>query len=151
LLRLRYWLTAFCIAGAVAASSAGATAYVNNVYSPEDHGDYIRGWGNVTRDCSNTYGCWIYIKLERWSSLLHSWRYVSGRWQNSSGSYWASKSAYKLSDCRYYRTTVDAYNDSTAPIGGGANIGPVGAASNGQQISRYKTVWSSGYVRLCHP
>jgi hypothetical protein len=57
LLRLRYWLAAFCVAAAVTAPAAGASAHVNNVYAPEDHGYFIRGWANVTRDCSGTYGC----------------------------------------------------------------------------------------------
>ena len=50
----------------IGAQSASAAAYTIGVYAPNRiNGSQIQGWANLSRDCSGTYGCFNYIKIER--------------------------------------------------------------------------------------
>jgi hypothetical protein len=136
--------TAVLLAAMFVGSAQAVQIY--GVYPPEDHGSYVQGWANIRTDCSNL-SCSVYLKIERRSWLGP--RFVNGSFVNWSNS-WVSMTAMKLARCSYYRTTIEIYEDSVAPVGGGANIGPVGVSASGQQVYRYKIgPWSSAWVRSC--
>jgi hypothetical protein len=149
----RSWLPAMlaCLAFALSAflglaTRADAAAYPIGVYAPERlNSSQIRGWANLSRDCSGTLGCFNYVKIER--SRWYGVEFVNGWWANANG--WNSITANLPSGCYDYRTTTDSYNDSIGPVGGGVNIGPVGVSSNGQTVYRYRLTWSSGWKRHC--
>jgi hypothetical protein len=125
---------------------ADAAAFTYDVYAPKkEANNIIKGWANLSRDCSGTYGCYNYIKLEYKS--WGSWRFFSGKWANANG--WNSVSGDLINGCNEYRTTVDSYNDTLVSNGAGANIGPVGANGSGQKIYRFQRTWSSGSAKLC--
>ncbi|WP_285320739.1 hypothetical protein [Pseudarthrobacter sp. lyk4-40-TYG-27] len=132
--------------GAIAAVPAEAAAFTYSVYAPNKvNSTTAEGWANLSRDCSGTYGCWSYMKIEK--REWWGWSYRGGGWVNNNG--WNSIRGELTAGCGDYRTTVDSYNDVAGGYGSGANIGPVGASSNGTRIYRYKTTWSSGTNRLC--
>lgn len=124
---------------------ADAAAYTKSVYAPNDEGSYLRGWADLSRDCSGTYGCWNYMKIERHRAW--GWEYVNGWWANNHG--WNHVDATQPYGCFNYRTTVDSYNDVAGSYGSGVNLGPVGTTSNGTKIYRYRTTWSSGFKYHC--
>jgi hypothetical protein len=129
------------------APSAEAAAYPIGVYAPNRiNSGQIQGWANLSRDCSGTYGCYNYIKIER--ARWYGVEYVNGWWANNNG--WNSITANLPSGCYNYRTTTDSYNDVAGGYGGGVNIGPVGASGNGTKIYRYRNTWSSGWTYQCH-
>jgi hypothetical protein len=127
-------------------SPAHAAAYPKNVYSPEIVPPTwnIRGWADLNLDCSGTYGCWNYMKIER--SRWYGPEFMSGGWV---GGGWQSATATLQSGCWDYRTTAESYNDVAGSYGSGVNIGPVGVSANGTTIYRFKTSWSSGWKRWC--
>lgn len=127
------------------AGQAHATAFTYEVYAPDRSGNTLTGWARLSRDCSGTYGCSNYIKIER--RAWNGWQFLSGKWANNGG--WNSVSGTMLSGCYDYRTTVDSYNDTLVSSGGGVNVGPVGISSSGQTIYRFRITWSSGYKRYC--
>jgi hypothetical protein len=129
---------------------ADAAAYTKSVYPPEKHGTtQMQGWADLSRDCSGTYGCYNYIKIEKknwWGAS-----FVAGGWANGSG--WNSVTANLPTGCAQYRMTVDSYNDVAGSYGGGVNLGTkvaeVGFSQNGTKIYRFKVTWSSGWKELC--
>jgi hypothetical protein len=124
------------------ASLAYSAAYTKSVYSPEKvNNSTIEGWADLSRDCSGTYGCYNYIKIERKRFLWTEW--INGGWANNDG--WNSIQAALPNGSWEYRTTVDSYNDVTGSYGGGVNVGQVGFTANGTKIYRYRTTWSSGW------
>lgn len=139
-------LAALLTAGLTAASAANASAFTYGVYAPKKiNSSQVQGWANLSRDCSGTYGCYNYIKIER--SNWWGVSYQNGWWANSNG--WNSITANMTPGCYSYRTTVDSYNDVAGSYGWGVNIGPVGWTSNGTRIYRYKVTWSSGWAYRC--
>jgi hypothetical protein len=147
--RLRRGITVLGLAGtlvAVNASSANAAAFTYSVYAPKRLNSYqLQGWGNLSRDCSGTYGCSNYIKIER--SRWYGAEFIGGSWANAHG--WNSITVNLPSGCFHYRTTVDSYNDVVATSGFGVNVGRIGFTKNGTSINRYKQTWSSGWAWHC--
>jgi hypothetical protein len=127
------------------ASVAGAVAYTKDVYPPERHSTTLQGWANLGRDCTNTNGCWNYMKIEQ--KTWYGSSFIGGTWAGVDG--WNSVSAPLSTGCEEYRTTVDSYNDIAGTHGIGINLGEVGVSADGTKIYRYQTTWSSGYVRYC--
>jgi hypothetical protein len=129
------------------APAANAAAYPIGVYAPSKiNASQAQGWANLSRDCSGTYGCSNYIKIEKrnwWGGA--DW--VAGWWANNNG--WNSITATLASGCADYRTTTDSYNDVAGGYGSGITVGPVGYTWNGTRILEYRTTWSSGWARLC--
>jgi hypothetical protein len=139
-------LAALLMAGVAAAAPSNAAAFVYGVYAPNKiNGTQVQGWANLSRDCSGTYGCYNYIKIER--SNWYGASYQNGWWANANG--WNSITADMTPGCYNYRTTVDSYNDVAGGYGAGVNIGPVGMTSSGTTIYRFKTTWSSGWAYRC--
>ena len=148
LLGISVSLILFLVPVIVLLSNAGdvyATASTYDVYPPNRDGDTVTGWTNLSRDCSGTYGCYNYIKIER--SSWRGWLYVSGKWAPDNG--WNPVSANLLSGCYDYRTTVDSYNDTLINVGLGVNIGAVGVNASNETIYRFQNTWSSGSHRYC--
>ena len=130
----------------VGAPRAEAAAYPIAVYAPKKLGaTQVQGWANLSRNCSGTYGCYNYIKVER--SRWYGAEFVNGWWANANG--WNSITGTLGAGCYSYRTTTDSYNDVAGSYGSGVNLGPVGATSNGTKINRFRTSWSSGWTRIC--
>jgi hypothetical protein len=128
------------------ASGAHAAAYPIGVYAPERISNtQIQGWANLSRDCSGTYGCYNYIKIER--SRWWGTEFVNGWWATANG--WNSITATLPYGCYNYRTTTDSYNDVAGTFGSGVNIGPVGLTANGTRIYRFRQTWSSGWKQHC--
>lgn len=127
-------------------STASAAAYTKSVYTPARSGSTMTGWADLSLDCAGTFGCWNYLKIEKWGYFGNSW--VNGWWANNNG--WNSVTAWLPGGCGYYRTTVDSYNDATGPVGGGITIGQVGWTLSGQAIYRFRTTWSSGWAYYCY-
>ncbi len=125
------------IAAVALALPAGAAAYTKNAYAPARAGNTITGWADLSLDCSGTYGCWNFIKIER--QRWYGPEYVSGKWASSNG--WNSISAALSPGCYNYRTHVDSYNDTVGSIGAGVNIGPVGISSEGTTVSNCQYLW----------
>ncbi|PBC71804.1 hypothetical protein BX265_6417 [Streptomyces sp. TLI_235] len=115
------------------------------MYAPERAGNTLTGWGNLSRDCSGTVGCYNYIKIER--GRWYGWEFMGGNWAGNNG--WNSASAPVASGCYSYRTTVDSYNDIVGGYGAGVNTGQVGATVDGQKIYRFRVTWSSGTKSYC--
>lgn len=133
-------------ASSLGTARADAAAYTIAVYPPSRlNASQLRGWAKLSRDCSGTYGCSNYIKIER----QRAWgvQFVGGWWATANG--WNSITAGLPRGCFDYRTTVDSYNDVAGSSGGGVNVGPVGVSSNGTKIYRYRNTWSSGFSRIC--
>lgn len=132
--------------GLAAAAPAEAAAFSYGVYTPNKINQWtMDAWANVSRDCSGTYGCYNYMKIEK--REWWGWSHYAGQWAGANG--WNSIRANINGGCATYRLTVDSYNDVAGGYGGGANIGPVGSSSNGTKIYRYKTSWSSGTRQIC--
>ena len=127
------------------AGSANAAAFTRDAYPPNREGNSVVGWADLNRDCTGTYGCWNYIKIER--KRWWGWEYVSGKWAQADG--WNSVSSHLPPGCFEYRTVVDSYNDQVVDNGGGVNIGPVGFTDDGQTIDRFHRTWHSGGNRIC--
>jgi hypothetical protein len=130
----------------LAAPSASAVAWPIAVYAPHQiSSTQLQGWANLSRDCSNTYGCWNYIQIDvhRW----YGWTMVNGWWANNNG--WNSITAELLPGCYDYRTRTDSYNDSVQPIGGSVSAGSVGVSANGSKIYEWHKEWNSGPARIC--
>ena len=126
--------------------SANAAAYPIGVYAPDRiNSSQIRGWANLSRDCSGTVGCYNYIKIER--SRWWGAEYVNGWWANNHG--WNSITATLPYGCYNYRTTTESYNHVVGSYGAGVNLGRVGWAANGTAIYKYRTTWSSGWKYHC--
>ncbi|WP_030262314.1 hypothetical protein [Streptomyces sp. NRRL B-24484] len=124
---------------------AAAAAYTKAVYAPDRAGNTLTGWGNLSRDCSGTVGCYNYIKIER--SRWYGWDFMGGNWANNNG--WNTATATVATGCYAYRTTVDSYNDIVGGYGAGVNTGQVGATVDGQKIYRFRVTWSSGTRTYC--
>lgn len=73
--------------------------------------------------------------------------FVNGWWANANG--WNSITGTLNPGCYNYRTTTDSYNDVAGSWSAGVNIGQVGVTAGGTKIYRYRTTWSSGWVRIC--
>lgn len=130
----------------ISPTTADAAAYTKSVYTPTRlNSTQIRGWADLSRDCSGTYWCGNYIKVER--KTWYGSAFQNGWWANANG--WNNITANLSKGCHYYRTTIDSYNDVAGSYGGGVNIGPVGFTSNGTKIYRFRTTWSSGWSRHC--
>lgn len=130
----------------LASTTASAAAYPNGVYAPNRiNSSQIQGWANLSLDCSGTYGCWNYIKIERYH--WYGPEYINGWWAGANG--WNSITANLPWGCSYYRTTTDSYNDVAGSWGAGVNIGQVGWTYNGTRIYRFRTTWSSGWSYQC--
>lgn len=134
------------------ASTVEAAAFTYAAYAPNRSGGTLTGWANLSRDCSNTYGCWNYMKIEernprRWETW-EPWLYVGRQWVNNNG--WNHVTVNMPNGCGEYRTTVDSYNIVTGDQGGGANLGPVGVSGNGTTIYEFRTRWSSGTNSFCN-
>jgi hypothetical protein len=127
------------------APNAKAAAFTYNVYAPNRSGNTLTSWANLSRDCSGTYGCWNYMKIEK--SDWWWYDYVGGNWVSNNG--WNSISVGLPSGCGNYRTTVDSYNDVLISQGIGVNLGQVGVNASGQAIYRFRTTWSSGTHYYC--
>ena len=129
------------------ATPANAAAYTVAVYAPNNvGGSQIQGWANLSRDCSGTFGCYNFVKIER--QRWYGVNYVAGNWANYSG--WNNQTAYiGGTGCYNYRTTVDSYSDVAGGYGSGVNVGQVGATGNGTKIYRYRNTWSSGWATRC--
>jgi hypothetical protein len=128
------------------APGADAAAFPYGVYAPNKLGtSQVQGWANLSRDCSNTYGCDNYIQIEvlRW----YGPQYVNGWWANNNG--WNSITANLLPGCYDYRTKTDSYNYAVGDVGGGVNAGPAGVSANGQTIYKWHLEWNSGWARIC--
>lgn len=129
-----------------AAAPADAAAFTYGVYAPNKiNSTQVQGWANVSRDCSGTYGCYNYIKIER--SNWYGASFQNGWWANANG--WNSITATMTPGCYGYRTVVDSYNDVAGSYGSGVNVGPVGTTSNGTKIYRFRTTWTSGWAQRC--
>lgn len=129
-----------------AAAPSHAAAYTKSVYAPNElNSTTLEGWGDLSRNCSGTYGCYNYMKIERkaWYGAV----YVGGGWVNKNG--WNKIRVTQPKNCHYYRTTVDSYNDVLRGYGSGVDMGPVGSSDSDTKIHRYKTTWSSGWKRHC--
>ncbi|HSX14942.1 MAG TPA: hypothetical protein VLE72_03510 [Candidatus Saccharimonadales bacterium] len=140
--------TGIATVGTVTETATKAEAVqLYSVYTPDNHSTYVQGWANINTSCPY-YQCQVYLKIER--SSYSGWRYLNGNWVNWRNS-WVSMTAGKLRGCYNYRTTIEIYEWSIGPIGGGVNIGPVGVNASGQTIYDYKFgPWSSGYRRVCY-
>jgi hypothetical protein len=133
------------VPGLFLTGTASAQAYTQNAYPPHNESGYAVGWASVVQDCTNTFGCWNYVKIEKWGYFGNTW--IGGGWVTGSG--WQSARGALPKGCGWYRTTVDSYNDVAGPVSGGANIGPVGGSGGGQKVYRYHSPWSSGWASLC--
>jgi hypothetical protein len=128
------------------APGANAIAFPYGVYAPNKiSATQAQGWANLSRDCSDTYGCFNYIQIQvlRWDGP----QYVNGWWADNNG--WNSITANLLPGCYDYRTRTDSYNYAVGDVGGGANAGPVGVTANGQTIYEWHLEWNSGWARIC--
>lgn len=105
----------------------------------------IQSSADLSLDCTGTVGCWNYMKIERarWYGL----QFIGGAWALNNG--WNNITVNLPGGCYWYRTAVNSYNDYIGPVGSGQNIGAVGSSSNGQQVYRYRTPWSSGWAKHC--
>ena len=132
--------------GLVAAAPAEAAAFSYGVYAPKKISQWtMDSWANLSRDCSGTYGCYNYMKIEK--KEWWGWSHYAGQWAGAHG--WNSLRANINGGCATYRLTVDSYNDVAGSYGGGVNVGVVGISGNGTKIYRYKTTWSSGTSQIC--
>ena len=128
------------------APGADAAAFPYGVYAPTKiNATQAQGWANLSRDCSDTYGCYNYIQIQvlRWDGPQS----VAGWWANNNG--WNSITATLLPGCYDYRTMTDSYNYAVGDVGGGANAGEVGVTANGQKIYEWHLEWNSGWARVC--
>lgn len=132
--------------GLAAAVPAEAAAFSYGVYTPNKISAWdMDAWANVSRDCSGTYGCYNYMKIEK--REWWGWSHYAGHWAGAHG--WNSIRANINGGCSTYRLTVDSFNDVASTYGGGVNVGVVGFTSNGTKIHRFKTTWSSGSRQIC--
>lgn len=132
--------------GLAAAAPAEAAAFSYGVYAPNKISAWtMDAWANVSRDCSGTYGCYNYMKIEK--REWWGWSHYAGQWAGAHG--WNSIRANINGGCATYRLTVDSYNDVAGGYGGGVNVGHVGFSANGTKIYRYKTSWSGASRQIC--
>lgn len=129
-------------------ASADAAAYTNWVNAPTQWGAWTVGAAaNVNGSCDGTYGCWNYMKIERWNGS--SWTFVAGRWIGGGTQY---VSGY-TSGCGTYRTAIDSYNDILTSYNYSAQFGvkiaELGGGYGGQTIKRFNRTWTSGNRYLC--
>jgi hypothetical protein len=148
-LKRTIWTTA-AAAVLVAATFVGSAqaVQIHAAYPPEDHGSFVQGWAKISTDCPYLK-CSVYLKIERKSLWPLGPSFVNGSFVNWSND-WVEMRATKLAGCYEYRTTIEIYEDSVAPVGGGANIGPMGMSVSGQRVYSYKIgPWSSAWVERC--
>lgn len=140
-------LVAALTSGSLAAATpAEAAAFSYDVYAPNKVSRWtMDAWANLSRNCSGTYGCYNYMKIEKLQ--WWGWSHYAGHWAGAHG--WNSIRANINGGCAKYRLTVDSYNDVAGSYGSGTNMGSVGSTSNGTKIYRYKTSWSGGTRQIC--
>ena len=126
------------------AAPASASARSKGTYMPEQHGNTLTAWANLELDCSNTLGCWNYIKIQqlRW----FGWQTIAGQWANNNG--WNSIST-EIPGCGTYRTQVRSYNDIVVADSDSAEAGGVGASQTRSKIQRFETHWESDPIWYC--
>jgi hypothetical protein len=127
------------------ATKAVAAAFTYDAYAPNRSGSTLTGWAYLSRDCSGTFGCSNYMKIEK--SDWWWWDYVGGNWVPNNG--WNSISVGLPRGCANYRTTVDSYNVVLISQGIGINLGEVGVNANGQTLYEFHRTWSSGAHYYC--
>ncbi|MBL8159223.1 hypothetical protein JNJ66_02080 [Candidatus Saccharibacteria bacterium] len=130
------------------ASPASAMASVKSVHTPKLEGDSVVAWADFERDCSDTAGCWNYLKIERKESWPRQWSHAAGGWANQDG--WNSVSAVLLKpgECDHFRATAQSYNDLIVK-----NESSSGGSSTSSTVVQ-KTPsepWSSAEAYLCRP
>jgi hypothetical protein len=130
----------------VMATGANAAAFTYDAYPPDKSGPtMITAWANLSRDCTGTYGCWNYMKIER--TRLWGIEYVGGKWATDNG--WNSLEVNLPDGCYDYRTFVDSYTDALISLGLSADYKVIGASATGEKIVRFHRVWNSGFVQIC--
>ncbi|MDP9352858.1 MAG: hypothetical protein M3P51_15150 [Chloroflexota bacterium] len=149
---------AFSVMSMSFAPVVDAAAYTKGVYPPNRIGaTTIEGWADLSLDCTETFGCWNYIKIERRLSpydpafLVHPVdppvEYVAGGWATQAG--WAAISAELSLGCWEYRTHVDSYNRYPASYGFGVDARGIGVSYNDTNGNIDHMPWSSDWTTHC--
>lgn len=156
---------------AAAPAAALAEARPTGETTISSTGSTLHAQGNILLDCTNTKGCWGYIKVEKlrdftaWNSAFNprnylmlsspqsdvNWNFVAGHWMHDGANYVDTN----CTGHGWYRTLVEAYNANEGDTGS-ANVGyeSHGASAGisiplGTGVRDYKATQSSTPIEAC--